>query len=131
MVQEHREFDFQPSLSTGRQFDTLTVPNIPFLSVVWKMNQMNFLEGSGARLILFNTSPDPFVVSTKLMPTSSLLLLLLQSLSGIYYSQKVAADSFLWGYNDKLYNELKTWSPDGQSMPEKFGMLATVNCWID
>lgn len=86
-------------MSAGRQLDTLVVPNIPLFSVAWNLKKVAFWEEMAVKAVLLTVPTNPFVT--------------------------VPAHSFLWGYDDKLFDAIKTLTPTPPKF-EKFGMLTTV-----
>lgn len=66
--QEFRSFDFRPDISVGHQWDSLIVPNVPFLTAAWKLLRADLLEDFAVKTVILSTNSKPFVVSdTKLM----------------------------------------------------------------
>ncbi|XP_058066953.1 lysosome membrane protein 2-like isoform X1 [Anopheles bellator] len=99
---EHRHIQFLPGESSGNPFDHVIVPNVVFLTAETKMKNENSLTKLSYNIMKGATSSTAFM--------------------------KQPVESFLWGYEDKLLNMIKTvtmFSNDIQM--SRFGMLMTRN----
>lgn len=81
----------------------MVVPNVPLFSVAWNLKKVAFWEEMVVKGVLLTVPTKPFVT--------------------------VPADSFLWGYDDKLFDAIKTLTPTPPKF-DKFGMLTTVICFF-
>lgn len=58
--QEHRSFIFKPELSDAKQYDQVTVPNIPYLTAVSELKH----DWAWKRAVVL-TGKQPFIVSVQ------------------------------------------------------------------
>ncbi|CAG9831379.1 unnamed protein product [Diabrotica balteata] len=93
---EKKSYVFKPELTRGRQNDQLVVPNMAVFSGAAFTKSHNYFNRLAFSGLLSGMDEEPFL--------------------------KIAADSFITGYKDRLYDLAKAFMPD--NMPAQMGVLA-------
>ncbi|CAD7078472.1 unnamed protein product [Hermetia illucens] len=94
----NRRYTFMPEYSTGKQYDQVTVPNVPFITVLDTMKRQSYFVRMATKIGVESASPKLF--------------------------NTVAADSLLWGYTDPLVEFIHAFKPFENG---KFGLLVNRN----
>uniref|UniRef100_A0A182J7A1 Scavenger receptor class B n=1 Tax=Anopheles atroparvus TaxID=41427 RepID=A0A182J7A1_ANOAO len=99
---EHRHIQYEPNESNGKPFDQVVVPDVVFLSAVSKRRSEGYLSN-----MMFSSTAAGLGASAFMTKP---------------------AESFIWGYEDKLLNLAKMlFSSDINVQSSTFGMLLSRN----
>lgn len=100
--QERNSFTFRPDLSSGHQFDQVTVPNLPFMSAISMARYAPSFAKFSLNAVLLSLSSHPFT--------------------------RLPVHKFLWGYDDPILTLARPYLQLRGEIPyDRFGILVPKN----